>query len=64
VSASPRGGVFSWLNFSAPSFDGVYPDLAEALSAAEGVGERAQGRRLKKKVFFIHFFVDYCLKQC
>jgi len=36
----------------------VYPELAEALSAAERVSERAQGRRLKKKCFFGHFFVD------
>jgi len=55
--------AFSWLNFSAPAFDGVYPELAEALlalrsfseggSAAEGVGERAQGSQKKSSFLFI-----------
>jgi hypothetical protein len=41
-------------------FDGVYPELAASLSAAEGVVEWAQFGQ--KKCFFAHFFVDYCLK--
>ncbi len=42
-------------------FDRVYPELAAALSAAEGATEEvvewAQGD--PKKFFFGHFFVDY-----
>ncbi len=55
MSAYPIGGVFFVPIFLCASFDVVYPELAEALSAAEGVGERAQGRRLKKVLFYSFF---------